>query len=141
MRLLQPNPGECVDRQTILEIKMAFAEKKKLLRDGTGAINTTHLVAEHRAIQSYLEKEWFKLVRKDLSKPYDELLLQLKQVNQRLWNLEDEIREYRKSPSRWPDKQIAACAFAIAEQNDLRATLVARINALFGINTQEKMYL
>ena len=141
MRLLKPNPGECCDRQTILELKMAAGEGKK--------INTSHFVAEHGEIQSYLERDWFRLADEKIQEAFDELLSQLRAVNARLWQLEDAMRAAKRDWDRNSINlqhnleqlnKVREVAFAIAEQNDIRASLVAKINALFGIDFQEKMY-
>lgn len=139
MRLLRPSPGECVDRQTILEIKMRVCAQKK--------IPLQTFVEEHEAIQKYLEKEWFPgmiiKLGKDGGEKYNAMMLDLEKVNQGLWNLEDEIRSIMSlSDAHREDKKqrVVEIAFTIPELNDIRARIVTEINQLFEVKTREKVY-
>ncbi len=87
MRMLKPSPGECVDRQTILELKMKhggtevpvdtkppFDPQKEIIkmenRGGiattvarqkfvSGKVNIQPFADEHEMIQTHLEMNWF----------------------------------------------------------------------------------
>lgn len=139
MRLIRPTPGECADRQTILQIKMRVCAQKK--------IPLQHFVEEHNSIQTYLEKEWFPgLIIKQgklAGEKYDQMMLDLEKVNQGLWNLEDEIRSIMAlSDAHREDKKqrVVEIAFTIPELNDIRARIVGEINQLFEVKTREKVY-
>ena len=142
-RLLAPNPGECIDRQTILEIKAEHGQKLAQLKDGTSAVDVSHFLDEHRSIQKYLEVNWFLLVKKDVQPKFNEYVGQLKVVNRKLWQLEDKIRDLKtgKLNSSNQLEDIRDTAFEIVEMNDIRARLVVQVNQLFGIQTKEKFYV
>ena len=157
MRMLQPSPGEAVDRQTILQLKCQHGQKK--------GVNVKPFVDENNALQEYLEKNWLLLTQKSMQDPYDRLWAALKEVNKRLWDLEDEIRLLKSSLTKLPgvhQSQMSAREMAclisgniqniscmriieigllVPELNDRRAQLVQELNALFGIRTQEKLYV
>lgn len=131
MQLLKPSPGVCVDRQTILILKIEAAKKKHIF--------AKHFGDECNAIQDYLQNNFFILIPKSLQDPYDKLYKQLEQVNQELWNLEDEqriaLREYEKDPQ-VPDSFLISTgerSFKITKLNNQRSCLVQDINSLFGI--------
>lgn len=139
MKLLRPSPGECADRQTVLQIKMRVCAQKK--------IPLQSFVEEHNSIQTYLEKEWFPELIIKQGKPagekYDQMMLDLEKVNQGLWNLEDEIRSIMtlSDAHREEKKQrVVEIAFTIPELNDIRARIVSEINQLFDVKTREKVY-
>lgn len=151
MRMLQPSPGEAVDRQTILQLKCQHGQKK--------GVNVKPFVDENNALQEYLEKNWLLLTQKSMQDPYDRLWAALKEVNKKLWDLEDEIRTLKVSLgiAKIPAHD-AACMISgnmqnpkclriveigllVPELNDRRAKLVQEMNALFGIRTQEKLYV
>jgi hypothetical protein len=135
MQLLRPSPGECVDRQTILRIKIQEATKTDL--------DCKHFGDEERELQLYLEKTWFPAATADRVKQLELFSAELKKVNQSLWDLENKIRNLKSLSVEECDKkarEIVSVAFAIPELNDERARLVAEINALFGLVAQEKLY-
>lgn len=148
MLLLQPSPGHCVDRQTILQLKCHNGLKRNL--------NIQPFVDENNALQTYLEKNWFMLAKKNIQHAYDTAFTKLKGINTELWALEDEIRRllkivpegdvpdvagYLASNGHMPEvKRLIEIALYIPQLNDRRAQAVAEINALFGINTMEKVY-
>lgn len=139
MRFLKPSPGECADRQTILQIKCrAAAQQGKPLE---------HFVGENNDIQRYLETEWFPegLIKngKEIADNYDKLQEELKKVNQRLWDLEDEIRSILALSTEEQAKRVwdvFRIGTSIPIYNDKRAELVAKINELFGVLSREKIY-
>lgn len=132
MRMLTPSPGECADRQTILELKCKYGQLKH--------INTKPYSDEINLIQNYLEKEWFYKIVPNIGAQYNQLYFKLKDINSQLWRLEDEIRIRSTEPS--PDKdRIVEIAMLIPKLNDERAGLVQEINGLFRVRGQEKVYL
>lgn len=135
MRLLRPSPGECVDRRTILQIKMRKAVK-------LGA-NCKHFADEDQQLQSYLESIWLQNLADGTCRRVEKFSLELQKVNEALWDLENRIRQLRSlsdEKRRERTEEIVSVALAIPELNDERARLVAAIDSLFGINGQEKLY-
>lgn len=134
MRLIQPNPGECVDRQTILHLKCKAGQAKGL--------HVGPWVEEINLIQNYLEKEWFPLAPKSIQNDFDTLYKELEKVNQELWELEDNIRAIMamEAVDGHDQERVMEIAFAVPRLNDQRAELVKRMNALFGLQSQEKVY-
>lgn len=163
MRMLKPSPGECVDRQTILKLKMEAAETgqvstkqdaDKVVSDGettwgvnrsvmTGAskIDISHFVWEHNALQDYLEKEWMTPEFDHVGDSYNALSDQLQEINAHLWKLEDEARVLRgATKGNATVYRAATVLFEITDANDQRAKLVQEINKLFNVEQKEKMY-
>lgn len=169
-RMLSPDPGECVDRQTILQLKAKagqsldeqktqdFAAGGTINKEGsitkeiyrtkfTGAskINIQPFLDEHEALQKYLEKFHFPILitssekQKEFDKLYDELL----EVNGDLWKLEDQVRIYLDAPTgveHTADARLLEVYKTITRSNNTRSLLVKQINAIWGINTQEKLH-
>jgi hypothetical protein len=118
------SPGELVDKITILEIKAAR------IRDPAKRRNVAHelslLVAAREAAL-------------EASQALDALTAELKAVNQRLWEIEDAIRDCER-------RQDFGAAFvglarAVYRNNDRRSDLKRRINALTGSDiVEEKEY-
>lgn len=136
MPLLHPSPGECVDRQTILKLKIANAKAKEK--------ESQHFQEEFESLVQFLEQHWFPKARGEWRQRFMQYTDELQTVNQTLWNLEDEIRELKAFPEekrRLHRERIVAVAFAVPENNDVRARVVAKINALFGLSVPEKLYL
>jgi len=136
MLLLRPSPGVCVDRQVILRLKIDEAVRR--------SVESGHFANEDQALQVYLQEQWFPSINHGQRKEFDLRSRELSKVNRALWDLEDEIRRLKSlSPDEreQESKRIVAIAFAIPELNDERARLVAKINALFKVIAQEKLYL
>jgi len=136
MLLLRPSPGVCVDRQVILRLKTDEALRR--------SVESRHFSEEDQGLQIYLEKHWFPSINHKQRKTFDLYSRQLSKVNRALWDLEDEIRHLRslsRSGRERKTKRIVAIAFAIPELNDDRARLVEKINHLFNVIAQEKLYL
>ncbi len=118
------SPGELIDKLTILRIKsqrMSDAAK----------------VANVRAELDALEKTWraSPLARIDIAA--DERALQA--VNERLWDIEDRIRE--KERARTFDAGFIELARAVYIENDARAAVKKRINLALGSRlVEEKSY-
>lgn len=163
-RLLHPVPGECVDRQTILILKIrAVSDKPRAVApisyktDAEGAVvetkvNSTAVVTaldptpfmqEHDEIQAFMEKYWFPQLDEQKGLEFNHLFEQLQDANEHLWKLEDEARqlkeayELRALPSL---DHAAEVLFSINDWNDKRAEIVRSINQLWGIGHREKIY-
>ena len=136
MLLLRPSPGVCVDRQVILRLKIDASLKR--------SVESRHFADEHQALEVYLEKKWFPSLTHNQRSQFARYSSELSQVNRALWDLEDEIRNLKSLPQSGREretKRIVSIAFAIPELNDDRARLVEKINALFQVVAQEKLYL
>jgi|ERR1700722_922681 len=163
--ILNPAPGDLADHQTILQIKLehcgsegntghqpvseevtategSVLTRTKLLEKT--AINIQPFLIEQEAIQTRLEMDWFpKLSSPDKGDQFDSFLDDLKNVNGELWKLEDQARVLRAAPEKFREtvlKRKSETLDAITYNNDLRATLVKKINALWNIDIQEKLY-
>jgi Family of unknown function (DUF6165) len=116
--------GELIDKITILEIKAArFTD-----------------AAKARNVQAELS---MLLARRDqaipLSPRLDALTARLKAVNERLWDLEDSIRDCERRADFGPD--FIAVARSIYRTNDERADLKRQISVGFGSDLiEEKSY-
>jgi hypothetical protein len=133
MRMLKPSPGEVADRSTILELKIEFAR-----RSGLGY---RHFEEEEEALDNYLQNGEF-VVTIEVKDKYYELRKELLAINRKLWICEDENRSL-PSVDQCSQEQIlrlATLCKLIADLNDARADLVARMNLLFNITGKEKIY-
>lgn len=109
------SPGEFLDKLTILEIKIErIADPGKLEN-----------VRRERAL---LRAEWdaSPLARADVTAQVEEL----KQVNQALWEIEDEIR--LKEAAQAFDAEFVELARAVYRTNDRRAAIKRAINLALG---------
>jgi Family of unknown function (DUF6165) len=118
------SPGELLDKITILRIKSArMADPKKL--------------ANVRRELEALEDIW-------RSSPYAAVdiegdLSALLQVNERLWTIEDDIRD--KERARTFDADFIRLARAVYIENDERAAIKKRVNLKLGSTlVEEKSY-
>lgn len=180
MRILKPAPGECADRQTILELKMKYggsevpvdtadltipAEARKaeppkqvtaVKNEGgvattvvrqkfvSGRVNIQPFVDEHELIQTYLEQVWFPSILPGGGVEYDRLYEELAEINNTIWRLTDQghnLAALAKSNREGIDMLAAAdCLLGTIEWNDVRAETVKKINELFGLKVQEKIF-
>lgn len=165
MLLFKTDPGQLVDRQTILELKIEHSnvefepEKTDIISDKRGSRVLQRTVVNKNAlgtkihlffdelelIQKALLEKWIPDIYNsdDKVKSYDELYEQLSEVNSQLWDLEDQIRILRDAPDKFEElaaKRAAEVAFAIADLNDKRAGIVKQFNSLWNVNTEEKQY-
>ena len=117
-------PGELIDKITILEIKaerIADQAKVKNVRIELGVLES----ARDAAIIASVE--------------LTNLTTQLKQVNEELWDIEDNIRDCERDKD-FGDKFIEL-ARAVYHTNDRRAALKRDINKLLGSKlVEEKSY-
>ena len=112
--------GELIDKITILEIK-----KKKI----SDANSLVEINKEYSALTDSLEKN-IKL-NDGLKKLWEEL----KDVNIRLWDVEDGKRLAEKNNNF--DEQFIQLARNVYKKNDLRAKIKSKINDYLGSNIKE----
>jgi len=122
------SPGELLDKITILRIK-------------SRRMNDPQKVANVRLELELLESTWNGSayaaleVARDIAKEIDALM----RVNERLWLIEDDIRE--KERSRSFDAEFIRLARAVYVENDERAAIKRRINIALGSTiVEEKSY-
>ena len=168
-RLVNPDPGECVDRQTILQLKAKYGQsldEQKIVNQtlkgtpdpsvkedtvsrtvfkGASKINIQPYLDEHEAIQKHLEKNFFPLIvtDKDKQSSFDHLYDELLEVNGDLWKLEDQVRIYLEAPTgveHTADIRLLEVYKTITRLNNKRALTVKEVNAIWGINSREKQY-
>ena len=117
-------PGEIIDKLTILEIK------RERIADEAKRRNVSH--------------EWDVLTR-DLAAAVaatpqlDALRASLKEINLKLWVIEDDIRDCERAKDFGP--KFVELARAVYFTNDERAAIKKRINTLLGSSiVEEKSY-
>jgi hypothetical protein len=125
MPLLAPiSVGELYDKIAILEIKAA------LLSEPAPRGNVLRELAALRAVRDH---------EVAASPELESLSIELKAVNRRLWDIEDEIRAHERD-SRF-DARFIELARGVYRENDRRAALKRRINQLTGSEiVEEKSY-
>ena len=118
------SPGEVLDKITILEIKserMSDSEK------------TAHVKAE----LSLLRETWADCVVED--RVIKDLYLQLKDLNEALWEIEDDIR--KKERAREFDERFIELARSVYLTNDRRSKVKRDLNLHLGSAIiEEKSY-
>jgi hypothetical protein len=120
--LVPISPGELLDKITILRIKAAR------MTDPTKVANV-------KLELSLLEKTWRESVDGDVSA--DERALHA--VNERLWVIEDDIRDKERAQAF--DAKFIELARAVYIENDERAAIKKRINLKLGSRiVEEKSY-
>lgn len=124
-RILIPvSPGELVDKLTILEIKSARIDDRAKLRN---------VEVERAALETVAETAL------PASAAIDALRKDLRAINERLWAIEDEIRE-EEAAGRFGDRFVEL-ARSVYRENDRRAALKRRINIELGSEIiEEKSY-
>lgn len=125
MSLLVPtSPGEFLDKLTILEIKAAR------IRDAAKLENVRRELAALRATWAASP-----LAARDVAA----LVGELRGVNEKLWEIEDGIRE--KEAARLFDAEFIELARSVYRTNDRRAALKRELNVLLGSElVEEKSY-
>ena len=122
--LVPISPGELLDKITILRIKVARM------------IDATKL-ANVRLELELLEKTWTDSGCAAVDVERDERALQ--DVNERLWDIEDLIRD--KEAKQTFDREFIELARAVYVTNDERAAIKKRINVQLGSRlVEEKSY-
>ena len=121
---LETSPGEFLDKLTILEIKSErIADPAKL--------------ANVRRELELLQATWAAspLAKHDVSR----LLVELKRVNETLWEIEDRIR--RKESEAAFDADFIELARSVYRTNDRRSALKRELNVALGSELiEEKSY-
>jgi len=118
------SPGEVLDKITILEIKserMSDPEK----------------VANVRAELALLQETWDGNIRD--SNVIQDLHAKLKEINEALWEIEDDIRD--KERAKEFDERFIELARAVYVTNDLRSQVKKELNLHLGSEIiEEKSY-
>ncbi len=118
---IEVSNGEIVDKMTILEIKL---EK----------ITDLSKLANVKKEYDMLEEAVNKIIAKT-----DPLYIRLKEVNHKLWEIEERIREYEKKQDY--GKSFVETARMVYFTNDLRAKIKHDINLKTGSDIiEEKSY-
>ena len=118
--------GELLDKITILKIKLI-----KIKDDD----KREHLVEEHDLLVAKMMVLTDSFDNKDDDGEYLKLFDQLFTVNERLWNIEDQIRE--KESKNIFDKDFIELARSIYFINDVRSIIKKSINELTKSNIVE----
>ena len=122
--LVPVSPGELLDKITILRIKIA-------------RITDAAKLANVRLELDLLEKTWRESGCGAVDVARDEHALQ--EVNERLWDLEDRIRD--KEAKQTFDRDFIELARAVYISNDERADIKKRVNLQLGSRlVEEKSY-
>jgi|TARA_B100001964_G_scaffold143478_1_gene158136 hypothetical protein len=122
--LVEISAGELLDKISILHIKLDKIKDKNLL--------------------DFIKKEYEVLIQErdkniDLNDEINNLYIELKTVNEKLWIIEDEKRLYEKN-SKFDEKFIQVSR-DIHFLNDRRAVIKLNINKILGSNIREiKLY-
>ncbi|HKE95276.1 MAG TPA: DUF6165 family protein [Povalibacter sp.] len=118
------SPGELIDKITILQIKserMSDPAKLANVRTELALLETTWRESEHG--RHDIKAEWAAL----------------KSINEKLWVIEDDIRD--KERARTFDQQFIELARAVYVTNDERAAVKRQINTKLGSRiVEEKSY-
>ena len=122
--LVPVSPGELLDKITILRIKSAR------MSDAAKLANVRHEL-------QLLEQTWAAAVPAGVSVAEEERALQA--VNERLWEVEDRLRDLEAAKQF--DPTFIELARAVYVTNDERATLKKRVNTRLGSKlVEEKSY-
>jgi hypothetical protein len=117
-------PGELIDKMTILEIKLE------------------HLVDPQKLSNVRLEYEGLSVVYAQSIMPSEmlsQLTSQLKDVNSRLWQIEDDIRDLERQMAFGPN--FVELARSVYRANDERSAIKRRINEMLDSKIiEEKSY-
>ena len=118
--------GELVDKITILEIKKERIQDENKLKNVIVELNALRKVLS----KCLSNKEYDKLLK---------LLEELKQINLKLWIIEDEIRDWERKKEF--GSEFIQLARSVYFTNDERANIKKNINILFGSTlVEEKSY-
>ena len=113
--------GELIDKITILEIKKNKLQNSKL----------ENVLKELSFLRKLMEKHQIEVT--------DDLFTQLKEINLKLWNIEDQIRIKEKNKEF--DNTFIELARSVYFKNDKRAEIKKSINRLSNSEiTEEKFY-
>ena len=116
--------GELLDKITILQIKLENLTSQ-------GALN--NVARELKQLQTIFSQSCPETIQPK------ELELELKKINQQLWDIEDKIRDKEKHKSF--DDEFIQLARSVYITNDERSRIKRRINETFGSDLiEEKSY-
>jgi hypothetical protein len=122
--LVPVSPGELLDKITILRIKSA-------------RMTDAHKLANVRHELALLERTWDGAVHAPVDVSAEVAALQ--RVNERLWDIEDRIREHERQQNF--DAAFVELARSVYIENDERARIKKRINLKLGSGiVEEKSY-
>ena len=112
--------GELLDKISILAIKLDKVEDKDKLKN--------------------IQKEFISLTSQVSSSMYlDKLYMRLCQVNQKLWNVEDKLRDYERLNNF--NEDFINLARSVYKLNDERARIKKEVNVKYGSEIiEEKSY-
>jgi hypothetical protein len=117
-------PGELVDKITILEIKLERIEDKTKL---------TNIRLEYDTLNAARDDAIPK------TENLDQLTADLKQINEALWKIEDDIRDCERAMNF--GEEFIRLARAVYVTNDKRMAIKRQINELLGsVLVEEKSY-
>jgi hypothetical protein len=117
-------PGELVDKITILEIKLERIEDETKL---------TNIRLEYDTLNAARDEAIPK------SENLDQLTADLKQINDALWKIEDDIRDCERAKNF--GEEFIRLARAVYVTNDKRMAIKRQINDLLGsVLVEEKSY-
>ncbi len=124
MQILAPvSVGELIDKITILKIKQSKTKQPGKLENIQRELDE-------------LEHVWHS---HSASIDIDDLFIRLTQVNEQLWDIEDQIRA--KEAAHSFDDEFTQLARSVYKQNDLRADIKRQINLRSGSTLiEEKLY-
>ena len=116
--------GELLDKITILQIKLENLTSQEALNN---------VAWELKQLQSIFSQSCPETIQPK------ELELELKKINQKLWDIEDKIRDKEKHSSF--DDEFIQLARSVYITNDERSRIKRRINETFGSDLiEEKSY-
>ena len=116
--------GELFDKKTILQIKLKNLKTKSALKN---------VKTEYDQLSTIFNKNFSKNINAK------KLISGLKKVNQKLWDIEDLIRE--KERNKTFDKDFIELARSVYFTNDERSRIKRNINETFGSELiEEKSY-
>ena len=121
--LIETSLGELIDKISILEIKIDKIE------DNT---NKEEITKEYTSLTNALTK--IKLSSNERTRIND-FIIKLKEINIRLWNVENEKRLAEKNKNF--DKKFIEHARNVYKLNDERAKVKRQVNESFGSNIKE----
>ena len=116
--------GELFDKLTILEIKLENLQDKNALKNVKIEYDQLYIIYK----KNFLENEKAKL-----------FIINLKKINEKLWDIEDEIRE--KERNKTFDEEFIKLAREVYITNDQRSQIKRNINETFDSKIiEEKSY-
>ena len=118
--LTEISTGELLDKITILEIKLVKIKDKE------------NLLEINKEYESLKETKNSNI---KLTKNLEKLIIQLKEINLRLWDIEDKLRVCEKNKD-FGEKFIEL-ARGVYFNNDSRSKIKSEINKLSGSNIKE----